>query len=221
MFSKKFLVLSVALFSSAVFAAGFNCDKSAVIAERLICSNAKLSALDVDLNKAYKSALESASSASKTTLIKEQRNWLAYARDSCEDVNCLKDAYTTRIALLRKNVEWIVNARPIPMAIDGQQRNVVFHRDPNEEVVFFNKKLSEEGGKRLIECHRLVSLPVGYANSDQTYGAYCTMISDKGRRNVIICADKFIGHFSFEDYENDKENDLNLIEFTNRKCFGG
>lgn len=213
--------LSVAFYMGATMAAGFSCNNPSVLAERIICSDTELGALDVDLNKAYQSALRAASSASQPALIREQRNWLTYTRNSCEDANCLKKAYTARIALLRKNLEWIVNDSAKYVTVDNQQRIVVFHRDPNEEVGFFNKKLSQKGDGHLTECHRLVALPVGYANSDETYGAYCTMATGEIRKPVTICADKFLGHLLVENSESSEDTDMNLIEFTSRNCFGG
>jgi uncharacterized protein YecT (DUF1311 family) len=218
----KMLVLLVIGFHVGISAAsGFNCANSASGVERMVCSDAELSKLDVELNSAYQSALSAASSASKPVLVREQRNWLAYTRNSCDDEGCLKNVYSARIAMLSKNSQWIVNDSPKYETVDGQKRIVVFHRDPNEETSFLSKKLSESGDGRLIECHRLVELPVGYANSNSAYGAYCTMIEKGVKKSVAICADKFVGHFSISDLKKSDEDDSSLIEYTDQNCFGG
>jgi uncharacterized protein len=76
-------------------AASFDCVKAASKIEKIICGNDELSRLDEDLNKIYKQALERSDDKQKET--KEQRRWLKEARNTCQDIGCLKTAYQERI----------------------------------------------------------------------------------------------------------------------------
>lgn len=221
MFKRKLFFLSFYFFVGSAMAAGLDCNGSSVLAERLICSDSELNELDVDLNAAYRLAMDAASPSSKSALVAEQRNWLAYTRNSCGDASCLKVTYRARIAILRENLKWIVNDPARYATVDNERRIVVFQRDPNGETSFFNKRLAQNGYGRLIECHRLLGLPVGYANSDEAYGGYCTITIGKDRRAVMVCADKFVGHLSVENLQGESQSDQDLIEFTSRNCFGG
>lgn len=81
------------------YAASFNCSKAEKWAEKTICSSKQLSNLDDLLAASYKKAL--GSTDDQTGLKAEQREWLA-TRNACEDVECLKGAYTARIASLNE-----------------------------------------------------------------------------------------------------------------------
>jgi len=79
-------------------AATFDCDKASTFAEKAICSDSRLTAMDDELGRLYKAAL--ASAPDKTALKSEQKAWLA-ARDSCQDDACIMKAYSDRIASLK------------------------------------------------------------------------------------------------------------------------
>jgi uncharacterized protein len=76
-------------------AASFDCGKAASEVEKLICGNDELSRLDESLNKAYLEALKRADIKEQT--IKSQRQWLKNERNACQNAECIKKAYETRI----------------------------------------------------------------------------------------------------------------------------
>jgi uncharacterized protein len=80
-------------------AASFDCNKASTFAEHAICEDSRLSAMDDELARLYKTALATASDSAK--LKAEQTTWLA-TRDRCKDSNCIMKAYTDRIAALGK-----------------------------------------------------------------------------------------------------------------------
>ncbi len=83
-------------------AASFDCTKAKSWTEKTICDTRQLSNLDDLLGSSFKKAL--ATSNSKTTLKNAQHDWLINERNSCTDVECLKAAYTSRIAVLNEMV---------------------------------------------------------------------------------------------------------------------
>jgi len=91
------LLLCLVLMPSAR-AATFNCDKASTFAEKVVCSDSRITAMDDELGRLYKAAL--ASSHEKEALKAEQKAWLA-SRDRCQDSNCIMKAYSDRIAALK------------------------------------------------------------------------------------------------------------------------
>jgi uncharacterized protein len=79
----------------AILAASFDCGKAKTEVEKLICGDDELSKLDESLNEAYLRALNRADI--KKQAIESQRQWLKYERDVCQNAECIKKAYETRI----------------------------------------------------------------------------------------------------------------------------
>ena len=79
-------------------AATFDCDKASTFAEKVVCSDSRLSAMDDDLGRLYKAAL--AGSANSEILKTDQKAWLA-SRDRCQDSHCIMKAYADRIGALK------------------------------------------------------------------------------------------------------------------------
>ena len=84
--------------SPVVFAPSFDCAKVSSGTERLICSNADLSALDAKLVQLYRSNF--ANSSDKNAFKKAQNDWRTLKREACSDVACLTKAYNDRISEL-------------------------------------------------------------------------------------------------------------------------
>lgn len=80
------------------WAPSFDCTKASMGSERLICSSKELSAADVALMQAYRSAR--AASTDKKWLQDQQNSWRKDVRDACSDVQCMLSAYEQRIAEL-------------------------------------------------------------------------------------------------------------------------
>jgi len=88
-------LIGISAIPSVIFAASFDCGKANTEVERLICSNDELSKLDESLNEVYLQALNR--SDIKEQAIESQRQWLKYERDVCQNAECIKKAYETRI----------------------------------------------------------------------------------------------------------------------------
>lgn len=78
-------------------AASFDCGKAGNAIEQRICANPALSALDELLAQAYADARRRGEA---DRLQREQRRWLKYARNVCDDDTCLASAYGGRLAAL-------------------------------------------------------------------------------------------------------------------------
>lgn len=97
--SRKILgtVLSLFILPEA-FSTSFDCLSARSSVESLICTDARLSTLDAQLNKSFKTAIEKAKE--KNLLVREQLDWLNTNRNLCSTVSCLTSAYSSRIAEL-------------------------------------------------------------------------------------------------------------------------
>ncbi|WP_019143131.1 ankyrin repeat domain-containing protein [Noviherbaspirillum massiliense] len=78
-------------------AASFDCGQARSTSEKLICSGEKLSELDTQLDEAYRTAKENASTDKARRLKGEQLQWLRNIRNRCEDTACLLNAYESRL----------------------------------------------------------------------------------------------------------------------------
>ena len=78
-----------------IHAASFDCGKATSEVEKLICGDDELSKLDESLNKAYLQALQRTDIKKQT--IESQRQWLKNERNACQNAECIKEAYETRI----------------------------------------------------------------------------------------------------------------------------
>ncbi|MCW0181705.1 MAG: TIR domain-containing protein [Zavarzinia sp.] len=77
----------------------FNCKFAATRAEKLICGDDELAALDRELNRAYKQ-LDRTAGPLREQIAAEQRGWRIGQRDVCGDAACVADAMRQRIIVL-------------------------------------------------------------------------------------------------------------------------
>jgi uncharacterized protein len=228
---KLLFALGLIGLSSCTLAASFDCNKAASATEKLICSDAETSALDGKLQQAYKTALAAVSEAvDKEALAKEQRNWIKYTRAICQDTTCLRQVYTARIAALARNEKDIVNDTPDncikPSSIDKSKGddclNLVIYRDPNDRISSFNQSLVRQklSGK-IIGCSRLIDLPVGNANSNESFGGFCVLQDGVKRTTVEICNADMTYKFQVRPVGTQDTLDRQLINFTYTNCYGG
>jgi uncharacterized protein YecT (DUF1311 family) len=89
-------------------ATSFDCSKAQSKVEKLICDTPQLSDLDDKLGQTYRDVLAKASGEHKQLLVNEQRHWLKFTRNVCQQARCLKHAYFARQAALE------TYSRPIP-----------------------------------------------------------------------------------------------------------
>lgn len=219
--------LTAAIHAQAVapraISASFDCNKAASPVETMICRDIQTSALDNKLQQTYTAALAAVAPSSKKALIEEQRHWITYTRDVCQDDACLRQVYAVRIDMLAHNEKYIIDDSSCVSPVDGGTCvNVVAYRDPSIRISSFNKSLMEQkqGGK-IISCSRLINLPVGTANSNNSYGGMCTLQDGTRRETVEICNDDMFGHFQMQPASPQNVLGKNLIDFTHRHCLGG
>jgi uncharacterized protein YecT (DUF1311 family) len=221
--TKICILVGIFVFAGMAFAASFDCAKvTAGSVESLICANKNLSELDEELQAAYTGAMKAVDSADKSSLAREQRNWIKYLRNICASENSLDYAYRTRIDLLLKNKKHIVDDAERIRLLEDSCQSVVYLRDPSLRIVSFNKSLAEnnEDGE-IIGCSQLIDLPVGTANGNHGFGGYCTLRTEGRRKGVMICDDDMVGHFAMKRVGDKSESKIDLVNFTNRECFGG
>ena len=79
--------------------ASFNCAKASTAAEKMICADPELSALDDKLGAAYAAAMERIGNQG---LVRQwQREWLrSWELTSCKDAACARPVYAARVAAL-------------------------------------------------------------------------------------------------------------------------
>ncbi len=82
----------------AAIAPSFDCARAATRAERLICSDDELAALDREMARAYNQLNQIAKN--RTRLTTDQRSWRVGVRDRCTDLDCVKEAMRDRIIVL-------------------------------------------------------------------------------------------------------------------------
>lgn len=89
----RFVVVLIFVCSSCAFGASFNCAKSFVKIEKLICENSEISKLDEELAHVYATLKKK----EKSSLVDDQRRWLKDIRNSCNEESCVLNAYKMRI----------------------------------------------------------------------------------------------------------------------------
>jgi uncharacterized protein len=82
-------------------AASFDCAKATQPAERLICADGALSALDEALAAEYSRARAAVSEEGRMQLRDNQRSWLKYVNGTCRTAACMSDAYRERLTSLK------------------------------------------------------------------------------------------------------------------------
>lgn len=219
-FMRWTVALSLLFFAVPAAAAGFDCAKASSQAEHLVCSSPDLSALDSKMSEAYKDAFNAAEETSKPRLLIEQRHWIRYVRDVCETNDCLDSAYKRRVDLLAKNSRVIFNSAACDIPDGKSCRSVVTFRDSAARIESFNQSLKKQRSEGVIlGCDRLIDLPVGFKDSNHTFGAFCTLKEGGARRPVKICNDDMNGRFAMEPVVTGSNDELR--EFTDNKCYGG
>src|SRR3954447_13908329 len=82
-------------------AASFDCTKATQPAERLICADGALSALDEALAAEYARARAAVSEEGRKQLRDNQRSWLKYVNGTCRTTACMSNAYQERLTSLK------------------------------------------------------------------------------------------------------------------------
>ncbi len=95
------VAMSIAGLSAGGFAASFDCSKASTRAELEICTDETLSELDTHLATYLKKVISSSSQDDAAKLRQSQRQWLTEIRNRCQDNECIKLAYESRLDELR------------------------------------------------------------------------------------------------------------------------
>ena len=112
------MVLANSAHAQAHFQASFDCNKARGKIENTICAFSGLAALDLELANEY--ARASSQAVDTQALISSQRQWIA-TRNACDDIGCLRDQYTRRIAELRALASSPQTGQARPAVSAGQQ----------------------------------------------------------------------------------------------------
>ena len=188
-----------------VDAASFDCGKAASEVEKLICGDDELSKLDESLNKAYLQALKRTDIKEQT--IKSQRQWLKNERNACQNAECIKKAYETRIKELRlsvrngpdcgetpdldakqKGVTEYSHQTEIFHSIDGEVKSadslIVWNRDARQ-MCFSITTVSDEYRTCYVEGKASMVRENEYSYTENKCRAFFTFIKDKVEVKII------------------------------------
>lgn len=110
------VLISVFVIPLVLFAAILGCVTASSKIDEIIRSNEELSRLDKTLNNSYLQALNQADIKEKT--IESQSQWITNERNVCQSVECIKNAYETRIQELAFSSSY----------------GIVIFRDPNRNT---------------------------------------------------------------------------------------
>lgn len=84
------------------FRPSFNCEKAFLNVEKMICSNKQLSQADVELNALYFKIVESIADKDRLAALKKsQIDWMKNTRNQCQDLDCVKISYESRVVELK------------------------------------------------------------------------------------------------------------------------
>lgn len=91
--------------SSSTSGPAFDCQRASTPVEMLICRDQELAAMDVDLARAYRAALDALQGDNRRRLIAEENEWIR-SRATCAKAAdmraCVERAYTQRLNQLRR-----------------------------------------------------------------------------------------------------------------------
>ncbi|MDO8343528.1 MAG: hypothetical protein Q7T48_10040 [Cellvibrio sp.] len=143
MLARKFIALFLLIASTPVLAAGFDCQKARSEVEEKICSNDRLSTLDLELNQIFK--LASIEAEDKKSPVNDQLEWLKNTRDLCDSADCLQLVYINRIYYLQSKriippyePGYILNPKtetPSPKLAKGSEIYVISGYEPLKNEV--------------------------------------------------------------------------------------
>lgn len=163
------LILATLFCTSTSYAAGFDCSKAKSATEKTICSTTSLSDLDEILVLSFNKAV--AGSADVKALKTAQQAWLK-TREACSSkVDCITQAYTTRISelinLVAKNSKPLTATNSNPTSVQST---------PNTSTT--PAQTSTPTGKTLT------GTIVSYECGDN---CYLTVKDEQGTEHVALC----------------------------------
>jgi len=245
----KYLLTFLTLVPLLAWSASFDCQKARSTTEKMICADAQLSQLDTQLAQTYHAALKTLTKRVKDVndflapevipaLIQEQKNWITYVRNICQDAACLREAYQARIELLKRDPDPGSDIYP-QGSINGQIFDYI--RDPSGDIASYNEFIMDDSSRtdykmgkwigldqskadknepgKIIGCNKLVYMPSGgTAPNAYTSGAICTLQQGKKRTLVRICANEIFGNYVIEAIDKPHASYKALADFANSQC---
>jgi uncharacterized protein len=151
-------------FSSASLAVSFDCAKASTANEKMICGNQELSALDDQVFALYK-GLVSLNPNLKTA----QREWVKTTRQ-CSDLDCLKDAYKSRVEEL--------NAMSEPKKVDVSQAQAAIQQIVQSTVQQEVQSASSQEEQASLETTQETT-----SNNETTQSEVQAYVADDSSRN--------------------------------------
>jgi uncharacterized protein YecT (DUF1311 family) len=199
------IIFSMLFLLTTAQAASFDCEKAASEVEKLICGDDELSRLDESLNKAYLQALKRNDIKKQT--IERQRQWLKNERNACQNAECLRKAYETRIKelilsvrdgpdcgekpdldLKQKGVTEYSHQRVIYHSIDGEMKGAdsltVWNRDARK-MCFSITTVSDQYRTCYLEGKATAVSENEYSYTENKCRALFTFIKDKVKVKMI------------------------------------
>ena len=206
------LIILVSLLSvqKTSLSASFDCMKAQSYAETMICQDTVLSSLDDDLAKEYKALLKRANTNDKQAIRFMQRDWLKTWRSYCKTIKCLKLKYNSRIDFLKR---W-----------DKFYSDIKFMRVVGKHIYpveVLNDTNSRKFKIDIKNCTLLIVVPVPNRNANRSYGAICTKTSDSPHKQVMVCDDEMVGHYSVKNINARVPSKYDLTDFVVNNCYGG
>jgi uncharacterized protein len=190
--------------SNLVFAASFDCTKDTTRVEKLICGSEEISKLDSSLGNAYAYILGVTNAKVKRdALIADQKAWIKNTRDKCGDLDCLRDAYWTRIGALTSIKTDKLAARYV---VDQNERSAM-----TAEFQGWLNRVGITG--TLTACDLMIELADQECTRDRSYGAICSL----NGRTIMVCNDTMIGNLTLKLYGFAITAE-NLAYFTKHNC---
>jgi uncharacterized protein len=159
--------------------ASFDCEKAEKNAEKLICSDAELAAVDREMARLYKIASDAVNATPDfTELLDGQRAWLLQ-RNTCFDKECVAEISVRRVHQLRQayadaRKQGGISMGPVAVRCDGQQALI--------GVTFVN---SEPGFAYLEWMDRYLVLPHAPGGSSAKFEGSFASFSTQGDDAVM------------------------------------
>ncbi len=115
----------------------FDCAKTAIDAERVVCANQKLAGLDRKLASVYYESLQKLEKPTPLWFTAEQRAWIQ-SRNRCSmNTACIETAYTHRIAELQAKFRLVFSRDPVIFRCQpgGSEITATFYQTDPQTVI--------------------------------------------------------------------------------------
>jgi uncharacterized protein len=182
-----------------------DCTKAGSAAEKMICADPELTQLDTQLTQIYRDVLTALADQTgqspnrgdilvmkqdQSALGWQQKNWITYVRNLCKNAACLRQAYQSRIQLLKDS-----GGRMETKEIDSKDKLpeyvrhiTIYEGDLNNEIVRFTRALLDNNKPgTIISCNKLIDVILGINLYAYISAGICTL-EHRGTRTLMqVC----------------------------------